>query len=708
MAGKGEGRARRLEWWVPAAYALVAGAWIYGSDTLVAAIAGSIEHQKAISVYKGFGFVVVTALLLHAGLRWALRRERADAQRIQEAHQFNEQIIRSAQEGVIVYGPDLCYQVWNPFMEQLSGRPADEVLGRHPREVFPFLLEAGLVDRLEKVLAGQSVDTIDFHYQDSPAGKAGWHTDTSAPLRNAQGEIIGVIGIVRDITGRKLAEDALRENRATLNLVLDTVPQSIFWKDRESRYLGCNRVFAAAAGLDDPAGIIGKTDFDLPWPRAEAEGYRADDQEVMLTNRPKLHIIERLSQADGQRLWVDTSKSPLRDGTGQPFGVLGIYEDITARKQEEAERRDLQAQLQQAQKMESLGSLAGGVAHDMNNVLGAILGLASIHVDAHPEGSPAHRAFQTIIKAAVRGGTMVKSLLSFARQSPAEQRELDLNALLAEEVHLLERTTLSRVRLELDLAPDLQPILGDAGALAHAFMNLCVNAVDAMPEGGRITFRTRNANAGWIEVQVEDTGTGMPKEVLARALDPFFTTKDTGKGTGLGLSMVYSTVTSHRGRITIESEPGRGTCVRMMFPTCEPAGQAPGTVESREPTLPRTALEILLVDDDELILTTMQALLRALGHNVTAVSNGEGAMDLIENGLQPDLVILDMNMPGMGGGETLSRLRALRPSLPVLLATGRADQTAMDLLEIHPFVTLMSKPFTIGELKKNLEAVGRP
>ena len=172
--------------------------------------------------------------------------------------------------------------------------------------------------------------------------------------------------------------------------------------------------------------------------------------------------------------------------------------------------------------------------------------------------------------------------------------------------------------------------------------------------------------------------------------------------------MVYSTVTSHRGRITIESEPGRGTCVRMMFPTCEPAGQAPGTVESREPTLPRTALEILLVDDDELILTTMQALLRALGHNVTAVSNGEGAMDLIENGLQPDLVILDMNMPGMGGGETLSRLRALRPSLPVLLATGRADQTAMDLLEIHPFVTLMSKPFTIGELKKNLEAVGRP
>ena len=165
---------------------------------------------------------------------------------------------------------------------------------------------------------------------------------------------------------------------------------------------------------------------------------------------------------------------------------------------------------------------------------------------------------------------MVKSLLNFARQSPTEEHELDMNAILREEVELLERTTLAKIRLEMDLASDLRPILGDASALTHAFMNLCVNAVDAMPENGTLTLRTRNVDNDWIEVLVEDTGTGMPREVLEKAMDPFFTTKGVGKGTGLGLSMVYSTVKAHRGQIEIQSEPGQGTRVRMRFPACEP------------------------------------------------------------------------------------------------------------------------------------------
>jgi len=167
-------------------------------------------------------------------------------------------------------------------------------------------------------------------------------------------------------------------------------------------------------------------------------------------------------------------------------------------------------------------------------VLGAILGLASAHIENQPAGSTAHRAFGTIIKAAERGGKVVKGMLNFARQSPAEDREIDVNAVLREEVRLLERTTLSKVRLEMDLAPDLRAIRGDASALTHAFMNLCVNAVDALPENGTLALRTRNVDKDWIEVQVEDSGTGMGKEVLERALDPFFTTKEQGKGTGLG------------------------------------------------------------------------------------------------------------------------------------------------------------------------------
>lgn len=167
-----------------------------------------------------------------------------------------------------------------------------------------------------------------------------------------------------------------------------------------------------------------------------------------------------------------------------------------------------------------------------------------------------HQALDTICKATERGGKMVKSLLSFARQSPADNQRLDINAILREQVSLLERTTLSTVRLQLDLEGNLLPYLGDASALTHAFMNLCVNAVEAMPENGTLTLHTRNVDRGWIEVEVEDNGTGMPKEVLEKALDPFFTTKGIGKGTGLGLSMVFSTVKAHRGQMEIESEPG--------------------------------------------------------------------------------------------------------------------------------------------------------
>ena len=302
---------------------------------------------------------------------------------------------------------------------------------------------------------------------------------------------------------------------------------------------------------------------------------------------------------------------------------------------------------------------------------------------------------------------MVKSLLNYARQSPAEEREVDVNEVLREQVNLLERTTLSKVYLKLDLGSGLRPISGDASALTHAFMNLCVNAVDAMPENGTLTLRTRNVDSDWIEVLVEDTGTGMPREVLERAMDPFFTTKGIGKGTGLGLSMVYSTVKAHHGQIEILSEPGQGTRVRMRFPTCEVATTPPASaVESRSASSPG-ALNVLVVDDDELIQSTMQAVLEVLGHNVTAALSGEEALAKLEAGVQPDAVILDMNMPGLGGTGTLPRLRALRPTVPVLLSTGRADEAALNLIKAHPHVTLLSKPFSMKELQQHLERLGR-
>jgi signal transduction histidine kinase/ActR/RegA family two-component response regulator len=382
---------------------------------------------------------------------------------------------------------------------------------------------------------------------------------------------------------------------------------------------------------------------------------------------------------------------------------MEIALDITERKRLEQHDRLLQAQLTQAQKLDSLGSLAGGVAHDMNNVLGAILALASANLEVQPEDSPVRGAFATIIKAAERGGQMVKGLLSFARQSPAEEREVDLNAVLREEEVLLARTTLAKVRLVMDLAPDLRPIRGDAGALAHAFMNLCINAVDAMTGDGTLTLRTRNTEAGEVEVRVEDTGTGMPPEVLARALDPFFTTKEHGKGTGLGLSMAYGTVKAHHGTMELLSEPGVGTQVILRFPAVraeDPA--APEPAASAAPGAPSRT--VLLVDDDDLVRHSIETILHLLGHRTRAVTSGEEALAELAD-LRPDLVILDMNMPGLGGLGTLPRIRTLRPDVPVLVCTGRADQAALELVQAHPHVALLSKPFTAQDLQRHLEVL---
>ena len=566
----------RLEWWVPSVYLAVAGAYIYWSDAFVAAIAGSMERQRAISSYKGIGFVIVTGALLHAGLRWSLRRERAQAQRV-------------------------------------------------------------------------------------------------------------------------------RESEALLRAISHALPDPVFLKDREGRWLFANPATLRVIGKTMEQ-VLGKTDTQIYDDQNVGAALMATDRRIMAADLAEV-LEETILGPDGYRTFL-SSKAPYRDADGRVIGLIGNSRDITERKLAEEERHRLEAQLQQAQKMESLGSLAGGVAHDMNNVLGAILGLASANHEAQPVGSPAHRAFGTIIQAAERGGKLVKGLLNFARQSPAELRELDLNAILQEEVGLLERTTLARVRLEMSLANDLKPIRGDASALTHAFLNLCVNAVDAMPDSGTLTLCTRNVDPDWVEVLVEDTGLGMTKEILEKALDPFFTTKEQGKGTGLGLSLVYNTVRAHQGEIWIETEPGQGTLVRMRFPACEAEAGIPPSEASPSPAA-AAGLVVLLVDDDELIQFSLQAQLEVLGHRAITTASGEEALARLEAGLQPDLVILDMNMPGLGGVGTLPLLRKLRPTLPILLATGRADHIAQNLLTAYPQISLLSKPFTMEELREALASMGR-
>jgi two-component system, cell cycle sensor histidine kinase and response regulator CckA len=514
--------------------------------------------------------------------------------------------------------------------------------------------------------------------------------------RDSDGVALRLVGTHVDTTERRRAEEELRSSEARYRSLFNNAQVGMFRTRLDgSEILELNDRYLQIIGrtreevLHSPSSAL--------WAHPEV---RAEMVRRLLAAGHVTDFEMSIRHSSGKAVPCLTSIRLFREE-----GLLeGSLQDISERKQAEAERARFQAQLLQTQKMESLGTLSGGIAHDMNNVLGAILGLASANVELQPPGSPTGFAFETIAKAATRGGEMVRSLLAFARQSPTEERVLDVNALIREEIHLLERTTLAKVQLKLDLDPALHPIRGDGGALTHALMNLSINAVDAMSGIGVLTLRSRNLDQDWIEVAVEDTGCGMPPEVLARAMEPFFTTKQVGKGTGLGLSMVYSTVKAHGGDLEIASTPGQGTSVKLRLPACEPGAEPSPHGDGPAPSAPETRrLTVLLVDDDELIQNSVEAMLLGLGHGVITSPSGEHALAAIQAGAEPHVVILDMNMPGLGGAGTLPRLRDLRPDLPVLLATGRTDQTALDLAKSHPRITLLPKPFTLADLKRGLE-----
>jgi PAS domain S-box-containing protein len=588
----------------------------------------------------------------------------------------------------------------NDYLLQLTGWQRDEVLGRdwflcfatddwdQVRQLF-----------LDSIRRGQ----IDLHFENPICTRTGerrlvqW---TNTLLYDAEGTVAGTASLGQDVTELRKSEEALRASEEKFSRIFRSSPDAIVITDHDT-----GKVFDANPGFTRLLGyrpeevvdhFTSPEDLDL-WVEA-AE--RSQLLRLLLERGEAFNIPAKIRRKDGLVAQVLIS-STILNMAGKPC-TLSVIRDMTERLRDEEERRLLEIQVQKAHKLESLGSLAGGMAHDMNNVLGAILGIASIHQEAAPPHSPLQRAMDIVIKACVRGRTLVQSLLSFARQGLAEEQVVDLNSLVREEVALLERTTFQKVLLEIDLAADLRPVLGDTSALSHVIMNLCVNAVDAMEGGGTLRLATRNEAHDSVLLEVADTGCGMSKEVLDRALDPFFTTKAQGKGTGLGLPIVYATIKAHGGALDIESTPGVGTTIRIHLPGSEtgPQEAAAGAPPTPAPLPP---LQVLIVDDDELLRTSIELMVGALHHRPVAVGSGEEALRKLEAGLAADLVILDMNMPGLGGEATLPLLRRLRPTLPVLLATGRVDQRALDLADQNEGVHLLPKPFTLEEVRQRIE-----
>jgi len=618
-----------------------------------------------------------------------------------KTHQRLQLAMESAGQGIWDWDLIEGTMTWDDRMFALYGTTRGEVQGTvqdwkdglHPEDLERTVAEC------EAALRGEAPFDTEFRVRHRD-GTTLWIKAVALVLRDAAGVPVRMLGINQDITAHKQDVEALRASEEKFAKVFRSAPTLISLSRLEDgKLIEVNDRYCSALGFTREE-LLGRTTIDL--------GIKTPEARATLVKAAKgqgaIHGIELIMRARDGKVIPCLFFGELIEVGGETL-LIEMTTDITELKRAEAERQQLHAEIEHLQKMESLGRLAGGVAHDMNNVLGAILGLASAHLESLPRDHRLYSSLETICVAATRGGDLVKRLLAFARQTPSERRELNMNALLLEEARLLERTTLAKVHLEMDLAPDLHPILGDGSALTHALMNLCVNAVDAMNEGGTLTFRTCNLGLDMIEVSVEDNGSGMTKDVLDRALDPFYTTKAIGKGTGLGLSQVFTTMKAHGGHMAIQSEPGRGTRVTMTFPATVAQAPAPGQEAPVQQEVGARAIKVLLVDDDELVQRSTLVLLEVLGHTVTPTVSGEAALALLEQGFQPDAVILDMNMPGLGGKGTLPRLRGLCPAVPVLLATGRTDQEALDLVTAHPFVTLLPKPFSFEELRERLQQV---
>ncbi|HJV49517.1 MAG TPA: PAS domain S-box protein [Geothrix sp.] len=517
--------------------------------------------------------------------------------------------------------------------------------------------------------------------------------------RDAEGRPVALVGVIQDITERKEAEQSIRK----ISVAIEQSPLSVLITNPMGDIEYVNPAFTQITGYRADE-VLGLNPRLLRSPRTPLSLYQAM-WDTLSRGETWVGEFENLKK-NGEVFFERATIAPVRDEQGGLMNYIAIKEDITQDKRAEAERRSLESQLHQSQKLESLGSLAGGVAHDMNNVLGAILGLASALQETAAPSSPSQKNLETIINACLRGRGVVKSLLYFAKKDLQEERLLDLNELVREMTQLLSHTTLKRVELSLDLREGLGQLRGDPGALSHALMNLCVNAIDAMPGGGILQIRTEQGATGDLLLHVRDSGEGMSPEVLAKAVEPFFTTKPKGKGTGLGLAMVYGTMKAHEGSFDLLSQPGQGTEAILRFPAGRVERPGPGVAAASPVVMePEERLRVLLVDDDELIREAVAPMLEVLGHAVVAANDGFDAIRLLKAGLKADLVILDMNMPGLNGAETLPRILELRPDMPVIMATGYSDHEVAPLLEGRPTVSSLRKPFSLKEVRQAIAGV---
>lgn len=516
----------------------------------------------------------------------------------------------------------------------------------------------------------------------------------------------------RDITDRKRTERMLAEQYRLIHAILEATPQLMVFKDRNGVYREVNQAFCSFMGNRREA-IIGKTDYEL-FPSDDAALHISGDADVMETG----DCVEKemLVQSALRPRWLHVVKSPVLDAEEKIIGVLCSVNDLTERKQAEEEREALLAQLYQAQKMDSIGRLAGGVAHDFNNMLGVILGYTEMVMEQMDPDQPQYDMLKEVHKAASRSADLTRQLLAFARKQVAEPRIIDLNETVEGMIKMLRRLIGEDIELVWIPEKNIAPIYFDSSQLDQILANLCVNARDALSGTGRITIETANADLDtefpdyqgvitpgrYVSLTVSDNGCGMDRETMARIFEPFFTTKQSGKGTGLGLATVYGIVKQNNGFTNVYSELGQGTSFTIYLPK-HSEDKAP---RSEQAPLVETGpgdRTILLVEDDLSILNMTETMLKKLGYLVLTASVPKDAIRIASE--YPgviDLLMTDVIMPEMNGRDLAQNLKLSLRDIKVLFMSGYTANVIAHHGVLEEGLLFIQKPFQRKDLVMKL------
>jgi PAS domain S-box-containing protein len=621
--------------------------------------------------------MTVLALLFAA---FGQQRARAEQDIMRDKARLARQIDRIPL-ATVAFDEDGRVVTWNTTAEQLFGWKADEVIGKfnpivsagersHSDELFARIQDGEPLQGVEVTRHARDGSTLELCLYSAPLGKT------------------GTIVLYDDIRERKRAQRERDEAEGRYRNLIESLPlvtyidlvddhaTNVYTSPQIVDLLGWS---LAEWGADERllANVLHPDDRE----RVMAEVFHANE------TREPFDSEYRLRHRDGHYVWV-RDQSAIMEDNGEPF-ARGFLLDITERKQ-------LEAQLLQAQKMDALGQFAGGIAHDFNNLLTGISGYADLAASATERDTVVSRCLDGIKTAADEATSLTSRLLAFGRRNVPERKPVDLNQIVREAASLLERLVRSDVRVNLALKHPLPAVSADLVQLKQVVVNLALNARDAMPDGGILTLETAVAG-GSVVLRVRDNGDGMDAATRARALEPFFTTKPEGEGTGLGLSVVYGVVDGLGGRLSIESAIGLGTIVEVALPAAEDLPDEPVETEV-EPTAALNAERVLVVEDRQVVRELARDVLESAGFEVVAAAGGREALDEVAAGEPFDLLLTDVVMPEMSGPELAVKLRAKHPGLPVLYMSGYTD----DVLSAHELAqaatAFLRKPFGNAEL----------